>query len=150
MSEATKSIALVQAVAFLKDMEGAVDANVIAMAIKFDDFLTGTAKASPAAKAVAALTDKATTKKKPAAAIEEPEEDEEDADDEEDDAEDEDDEEGVTKDQVTKAIADLIDNDQRDEAIAILKKYKAKSIKGLDATHYEAVKKLAEKKLTIE
>lgn len=151
MSEATKSAALAHAISiFLPGSEETDPAAILKVAAQFDAFLTGSdVKASPATKAVAALTGKTPGKKKAPPVVEDEDEDEE-TEEADDETETEDEDEGVTKEQAGAAIAALIDNDQRDEAVAILAKYKAKSLKGLAPEHYEAVKKLAEKKLTIE
>jgi hypothetical protein len=147
MSEATKHMALVQAIALFSKV-GALPGVILDTAAQFDAFLTGTAQPK-AAKVVAPATKPAKPAKPPV--VEEDDEDDADAD-EEVEAEDEpeDDEEGITKEQVGEAIAALIDNDQKDDAIAILTKFKAKSLSSLKPESYEAAMKLAKKKLNIE
>lgn len=148
MSEASKSIALAHAISALGSK--ATPEEIISTAAEFHEFIVSDGATKPVKAPV-----KATTATKPAAPKKPvkpaPVDDDEDEADDETETEDEtdEDEDGITKDQVGESIAALIDNDQKDDAIAILKKHGAKSMSTLDAKHYEAVKKAADKKLSI-
>lgn len=142
-------MALAHAIA-LHGKSGANASDIIDSANVFHDYIVGegTAPAKPA-KAVKAAppATKPVKPAKPAPAADDEDEDETEA---EPDADEDDDEDGgVTKEHVGEALAALIDNDQKDDAIAILKKHGAKSLSSLDKQHYEKVKALADKKLNV-
>lgn len=148
MSEATKSMALSHAIA-LHGKSGATPEDIIETAGTFHAFIAGADTPTKPAKPVKAATPATPTKPaKPvkAAPPADEDEDETEVDDEPDMEEDED---VITKEHVGEALAALIDNDQKDDAIAILKKHGAKSLSSLESKHYQKVKALADKKLTV-
>lgn len=133
MSEASRSSALAHAVAHHATTDSAD--KVLATASVFHDFIAGndkqpgpTTATKPATKPAVA---KPATKPAPVEVAD-------------DDAAGEE----VTKEQVAESIDALITGDKRDEAVALLKKYGAKSISTLKPKDYAAVVEAAAEMLS--
>ena len=125
MSEASRAIAL-QHAATVHTASGDADA-VLAAAERFHAFIVGEDKQAPAKPAA---TKPAATKPKPAPAKPAPEP-------EPDEAE-------VTKEQVGEGIEAMLNANLRNEAIALFKKYGAKSLSGVKPEDYAQLKQDAD------
>lgn len=140
MSEASRAIALQHAATI---HHGSGDAQAtLETAQAFHDFMSADSAAKPAATKPAATKPAATPAKKPVPAKKPtpPADDDAEADEGEEAAA----EGEVTKEEVGEAIEALLNANLRDKAVALFKKYKAKSLSSVQPEDYAAIKQEAE------
>lgn len=146
MSEATRVVALQAAIALAA--KGAEAETVLTTAAEFEAFLSlsGDTPAKGAQKAAAPTkaATKPATKPVPAKKPTKPPVDDDAEPEAEETTEEGEGEEGLTREEVGASVAKLLNNDMRDQAIALFKKYKAESLGSLKSEHFAAFKQDAD------